>query len=664
MKSEEEKLEPESKKPKKDVTPSTRENGGQLGGLPLYGEQLPELGYETIPPAAKMTCEKLHHVMERVKELKSHPKTTSDEERNITAEHKSGLLLFAKLRKLNRLSNLYCKDVREKTHERKLGVDELHLQLQNLHYEAMHLQKEITNCLEFKSKHEDIELINEDDFFNFAPESISRPDVTKTDSHKLMLARLEWELEQRKQLASQLSSLEKSIKEKQEQKQKLEDKLSSLQPSLERLRAATVPLQEFFQMPLDWEREQYQLATYLPLPLYMFYVQAEGYSKAYDKLIKVAVVGDKEEAKSFQVTRQYTPEDSDSDQDGSHDHVRSKKKKKRSKSSVLDDPPFTKAFPLSVNLTITNEDQTSIVISFHHLPYFCVTCASVTSIKHNDSFSDSEKNLFIEKTSFLHCLFEGDSGRTSPNAAVSYQIRKYGGDNFSTAVRQYGFPFKWVQRACGIIVPVDPGIGNDSEIKPDNDIAAENITELIKVVKNRLKAQICLTKQLSILEQLKLSQDPGVVSQLIRWRSLTLQEVQSSQFGGISIFNLQERMNRFFLATFQYGQARMHAIVCVTPDYPSIKPVIAVLVEVIEKQREPYDIQIKNIESEVNIYYPRQLSIDKHGKNLLIAQMKHVQFCLDSYVQFRNSQDGIQKSFSTLSSPRGKGRLLSFQSTS
>ena len=37
----------------------------------------------------------------------------------------------------------------------------------------------------------------------------------------------------------------------------------------------------------------------------------------------------------------------------------------------------------------------------------------------------------------------------------------------------------------------------------------------------------------------------------------------------------------------------MHAIVCVTPDYPSIKPVIAVLVEVIEKQREPYDIQIK-----------------------------------------------------------------------
>lgn len=44
------------------------------------------------------------------------------------------------------------------------------------------------------------------------------------------------------------------------------------------------------------------------------------------------------------------------------------------------------------------------------------------------------------------------------------------------------------------------------------------------------------------------------LSQLTRWRSVTLQEVQNSQFGGLAIFNLQERANRFFLATFQHGQ--------------------------------------------------------------------------------------------------------------
>ena len=30
------------------------------------------------------------------------------------------------------------------------GIDKFHLQLQNLLYEVMHLEKEITKCLEFK----------------------------------------------------------------------------------------------------------------------------------------------------------------------------------------------------------------------------------------------------------------------------------------------------------------------------------------------------------------------------------------------------------------------------------------------------------------------------------------------------------------------------------
>lgn len=74
-KTEEEKVEPEPKKSKKDptptVTPPTREGGGTLGGLPLFGEKLPEQGYNAIPAAAKIACSKLSDVMSRVKELKS-----------------------------------------------------------------------------------------------------------------------------------------------------------------------------------------------------------------------------------------------------------------------------------------------------------------------------------------------------------------------------------------------------------------------------------------------------------------------------------------------------------------------------------------------------------------------------------------------------------------
>jgi len=39
----------------------------------------------------------------------------------------------------------------------------------------MHLKKEITKCLEFKSKDEEIELVPETEFFRDAPKEISKP---------------------------------------------------------------------------------------------------------------------------------------------------------------------------------------------------------------------------------------------------------------------------------------------------------------------------------------------------------------------------------------------------------------------------------------------------------------------------------------------------------
>lgn len=43
----------------------------------------------------------------------------------------------------------------------------------------------------------------------------------------------------------------------------------------------------------------------------------------------------------------------------------------------------------------------------------------------------------------------------------------------------------------------------------------------------------------------------------------------------------------------------MHAIICVTTDYPYTQPMVAILVELTSGQREPYDIQIKVITDQV-----------------------------------------------------------------
>ena len=51
--------------------PPTRENGGMLGGLPLYGELLPADGYTSVPVAARETCKRLADIILSVKDMKS-----------------------------------------------------------------------------------------------------------------------------------------------------------------------------------------------------------------------------------------------------------------------------------------------------------------------------------------------------------------------------------------------------------------------------------------------------------------------------------------------------------------------------------------------------------------------------------------------------------------
>ncbi|XP_019861964.1 PREDICTED: THO complex subunit 5 homolog A-like [Amphimedon queenslandica] len=258
-----------------------------------------------------------------------------------------------------------------------------------------------------------------------------------------MLARLEWELKQREQLASRQSSLEASIKSKLEQTQKLEEKLSRLRPALEQLRVSSLALEEFFDTPVSWEREQRKLAVLLPRPLYMLFVQSEGYSKAEDSLLKVIVDGNLEEAKTFDTTGQKEETQQDEETESEQSGTKKKKRRKSMKPSPEDEsiPPCRVSFPLTVSLKITTKCVGSVTICFYYLPFFNAVCSSVTSIDLETDHA-SLKDIFVDKSFLLHNLFEGDSGKFSPNSAVSVQIRKYGGTNFSAAVRQYGFPFK------------------------------------------------------------------------------------------------------------------------------------------------------------------------------------------------------------------------------
>lgn len=59
-----------------------------------------------------------------------------------------------------------------------------------------------------RSKHEEIDLVSVEEFYEEAPPDISKAEITRGDPHQQTLARLDWELEQRKRwLSSSLTLL-------------------------------------------------------------------------------------------------------------------------------------------------------------------------------------------------------------------------------------------------------------------------------------------------------------------------------------------------------------------------------------------------------------------------------------------------------------------------
>lgn len=58
-----------------------------------------------------------------------------------------------------------------------------------------------------RSKHEEIDLVSVEEFYQEAPPEISKDEVTRNDPHQQTLCRLDWELEQRKRWVGSLGRL-------------------------------------------------------------------------------------------------------------------------------------------------------------------------------------------------------------------------------------------------------------------------------------------------------------------------------------------------------------------------------------------------------------------------------------------------------------------------
>lgn len=617
----------------------------------------------------KESCESLATLMSEIQDLKANGAKEGCAE--VEQKRMQSCIHFMNLKKLNRLAHMRLKKGRDQTHEAKQRVDVLHLQLQNLLYEVMHLQKEISKCLEFKSKHEEIDLVSEDEFYREAPQEISRPNLTKNDPHQLTLARLDWELEQRKRLAEKYKEslttkekIQKSIEVKKEH-------LTSLQPGLNAIMQASLPVQQYLSMPFEQTQKQTEVARHLPPPLYVLFVQANAYGQACDKNLTVSISGDVDEAKALSKP----PEDSQDDESDSDAEEEQEKTKRRRPTTggQLDDKrrEMLKRHPLSLCLDLKCKDGSVLHLYFYYLMNLNILTVKTKVSTSTDLNSAVSAGDLLKSDTLLCCLYTSDQGQETPNPANRYQFDKVGIVCFADYVEELGHPYMWVQTLGGLNFPSEASEG----VRVGSSLSASQMESTMKLLRGRVQSRLALHKQFVSLEHsiIPVSTEcqhlfpAKIISRLARWTAITHEEYMDRPYTRhVTDAGLAKDTDLYFMGVVERGTARLYAAVVLSPRYPEISPLFSLSLSWKGERSGRTDDNLRAMESEVNVF-KNELQGPRPGHQLLTNQIERLCVCLDVYLETEGQDDSVEgprefpREKMCLRTVRGPNRLKPFK---
>lgn len=322
----------------------------------------------------------------------------------------------------------------------------------------------------------------------------SPQEITKIDLHQLRLARLEWELTQRKQLSSLCDELSEGKKAVATSISTKQSRLDNLAPQLRSILDSSKPLQESLGLPLDKIHQEHQKAALLPTPLYVLYLKSTAYRDAYDPQLLVSVEGDEDEAK--RINSHEGNNDSDSDQaeetPAEEAPVHKKRHHRLSKEARMEEKKsrVLQRHPLTVQLVLTIKNETKITLKFLYMTLLKI----VTVESHLNADGAGPTGDMLMSESVLRELYPKDFGLESPNPANSYQLSRQNLGSFcSLAV---GTPYKWAQRMAGLQFIGD----NVEKSGVDVKVAHDSVEEVLKEVKKRVKARLELCGEIRMLE--------------------------------------------------------------------------------------------------------------------------------------------------------------------
>lgn len=588
----------------------------------------------------RKTCKEIQMLVTEIDGLKaqnSHFESKAIKERRIKST-----LLGTSLKRLNRHALLRSKAAKDQTHEMKQKVDILQLDLQNLLYEVMHMKKDIQKCTEFTSKDEEIDLIDVESFYEEATPDISKVDVTRNDKHLQMLARLEWELFQRKKLATLKSKLlrDKLLIDKELSKQN--ETLSSLQPSIAEILKATLPLQNQLCLKIDEKKIQYETALYLPRPLYVLYVHANAQCEGGEHDLNVAIDGDVKAAKALLHNNTLVLdefEDSDPEDENGYGDKEGNKRRKHIEDKTrarIDEQrrSILRKHPLQIHIKISCKGTLVLNLT---LAYFTsmdiVTVTSSIDYLEEGQCTLQSSSSIVSTESLLKSLFEeDDDGETIPNFSSQIKLEKLGMQEFSAYISELGRPYRWAQRICGLCCLSKT---QDKNLISDDIAQSQNFACTLKEIKGRMATRVALQKQLIELESLSIPaskyialQSPSAIqARLVHWECISYSDF-------LELYSPKDSMHLFSSTDLYYAlrvrkeKEELTAAVSIGVNYPWQPPLFVVK----QSQSMVLNDLARAMECELNVNSMDLVGTGKPSM-LLSNQLHRLLSCFDVYCE-------------------------------
>ncbi|KJH50853.1 hypothetical protein DICVIV_03003 [Dictyocaulus viviparus] len=413
----------------------------------------------------------------------------------------------------------------------------------------------------FSAGDEELELVPLDEFYASAPESISRAEITKINEHEQRLARLTWEIAQRKALVDTLTEQEGRRNVLTSSINGKEQRLKSLRSKIALLISAAKPVQEALGVgnASASSAEQRALFSLLPHDLSVLYVQTEAYRDIMeDSNIQVVIRGDANEAlrlrrqlKDETDEKERSDDDEGSDNEGRHNVVSDRLE--LNKKTVTQPHPIYLKIDIGCQGLLTYVDGEKV-------------CSEVSS----------HENL-------LDGLFPGDDGADCPNpiGAAKLQQLKVSVDLFAN---KYGRPYRFVQALTG------SASLNSSCPSSNKDTSgvhlADVLHEVVKAIRSRVSARVQLIRQLlgleaSPMDALRSTDIPlKMMTLLVSFKMIDEETFMSSVTPEMRPLALREGGAFYFMALLENKTAdlKVNSYIMMPVDYPKELPLFAVVV--------------------------------------------------------------------------------------